>query len=83
MLCVGWEGGTILEWLLSLGDMTFGFGALASLVQTICNRYFLKLLFNCDVQRLLLELFCPGILLEILTFHGACFVTCKVLALLV
>ena len=61
MLCVGWEGGTILEWLLSLGDMTFGFGALASLVQTICNRYFLKLLFNCDVQRLLLELFCPGI----------------------
>ena len=41
-----WVGGwDLLEWLLSLGDMTFGFDALANLVQTIYNRYFRKLLF--------------------------------------
>ena len=41
-----WVGGwDYLEWLLSFGDMTFGFDALADLVQTIYNRYFRKLLF--------------------------------------
>ena len=32
MLCVGWEGGTLLEWLLPLVGMSFGFDALACAV---------------------------------------------------
>ena len=62
MLCVGWEGGTLLEWLLPLGGMSFGFDALACVVQTI-QQVFMVLLFTSFGST-----FSPGVYTELELF---------------